>query len=136
MPPKGRASEASKKHPSRKSTRKVQKTARSEQAELEFDEDKPELPPAEQDIFSTLADDDDDFYVNDEEETRFMRREEEEESEEEEGIEGEDHDQDEDDEDEEPVVPVVPQKRKKGKDPKNPISKIFLTLYLYRILSK
>ena len=32
MPPKGRASKASKNHPSRKSTRKVQKTARFEQA--------------------------------------------------------------------------------------------------------
>ena len=124
MPPKGRVSKASTNHPSCKSMHKVQKTTRSEQAKLK---EEPELPPAEQDIFSTLADDDDDFYVNDEEEARIMRREEEEESGEEEEIEGEDNNEDSSSEDEEDVVPVVPQKRKNGKALKNPISKTFLT---------
>ena len=140
MPHKSKASKASKIPAPRKSTRKIQKTARSEQAELELDEE--ELPPAEQNSFANLTDDDDGFYVNDEEEARIMRREEEEESAEEEEFEaegGNDEDNsDESDEDEEPVLdlaPVVPQKRKKGKNPKNPTSKIFLTICSCLILA-
>jgi len=138
MPPKHRASKNSQ---TRKSTCKVQKTARSQQTEVESEED---LPLAEA-APPTLPDDDNDFYVNDDEEARIIRREEEEESKEEEEEKDDEKDEDndsvkdenKDNEEEEPeIILVVPQKRKKGKDPKNSSSKIFFTLSPHLTFSK
>ena len=66
MHSKGKAPKASK-ITSCKSEHKVQKTARSMEAEPESDEEEP--LPAEEDIFPTISDTED-FYVNNDEERR------------------------------------------------------------------
>ena len=115
----------------RKSTRKVIKTAQSQQVEPELEEDE------------LAATDNKDIYVNEEEERAFMRREEEEESEEdndEEEIDKEQGDEEEEEEgsdNEEPkIVPVMPQKRKTGKDMNKSASRSFHVIYSPHIFSK
>ena len=119
-----------------KSTCRAQKTAKSQQVKPES-EDGDSSPTKE---VTPVVSDNEDIYINEEEERALMRREEEEESEEDseemEKDQTNEEEEGEDSDESEIVQLVVPQKRKKGKDPKNPISKIFLTLYLYRILSK
>jgi hypothetical protein len=119
----------------RKSTRRVLKTARAQQAEPELEDE--DHAPAK-----TPAYDAEDIYVNDEEEATFKRREEEEESEgdyeEDEAVgdhgdeEEEQPEQDEDElEDEPETVQVVPQKRKNGKDTNKPTSKLFRAIRVH-----
>jgi hypothetical protein len=143
MASKQRGSKPSKDPTIRKSTRKVVKTTRSQQAELESEAE--ELAPAKQ---VSSADEEDDFYVNDEEEEAFRRREEEEESEEEdkgqeeadedreEQEEEEEEEEDDEDDDELRAVPVVPQKRKNCKDTKKPSSKLSHIICSPSIFSK
>lgn len=133
-------SKLSKNPATRTSTRRVLKTVRAQQAELESEDDSED--PAEA------------ILVNDEEEAAFKRREEEEESEKDK--EDEDKDADEDhgdedseeqdddasdneDEDERPAsVQVIPQKRKNGKDNtgRKPTSKPFSTIRFSSTFSK
>jgi hypothetical protein len=129
MPSKNTISKPSKNSAMRKSTRKVVKTTRAQQAEPESEEEDPALAKV------TPANDEEDIYINDKEEAAFRRREEEEESEEEAD---EDHrddeeegdDEEDEDEDEPQTVPVVPQKRKMGKEVNKPTSKPFCSIIL------
>jgi len=131
MPHKRNLSKPSNEPAMRKSTRKVVKTAKSQQVEPELEEDE------------LAATDNKDIYVNEEEERAFMRREEEEESEkdnDEEEIDKEQGDEEEEEEgsdNEEPeIIPVVPQKRKMGKDTNKSASRSFHAIYSPPIFSK
>jgi hypothetical protein len=109
----------------RKSTRRVLKTVRAQQLELE-DED-PALAPA---VTTANNANSEDISVDDDEEAAFMRREEEEESDEDEDDEEKlSSNNDSDDSDEPESVQVVPQKRKNGKDIKKPTSKPFCVIF-------
>ena len=124
----------------RKSTRRILKTVRALQAELESEDDDP----------ATAADnlnaESENVYVNDKEEAASMRREEEEEEsdeddEEEVEVVDEDHGDEDleergEDEDEPANVQVIPQKRKNGKDKKKPTSKSFHAIFTISIYSK
>jgi hypothetical protein len=125
MPPKNIISKSSKNTTMHKSTRRVLKTVRAQQAqaELELEDEDPALAP----VTAANNANSEDISVDDDEEAAFMRREEEEESD-------EDEDDEEklssnDDSDEPESVQVVPQKRKNGKDMKKPTSKPFCVIF-------
>ena len=134
MPRKRNLSKPSNEPAMRKSTRKVVKTAKSQQVEPELEEDELATP---------AATDNEDIYINEEEERDFMRREEEEESKEdnyEDEIDKEQGDEEEEEEgsdnDEPEIVPVMPQKRKMGKDTNKSASRSFHAIYSPPVFSK